>query len=475
MAGNSDPLKSCLIPVLAIAILLLGSGAVFGAGNVGRFNGLSEKLDTTGLFGSGSGSSADCALSIFDSKDEEAAGARAKKYMPFFEGAAKKFDVDLGLLVAVAKNEAGLSEDDPHKIVSKSGAIGVMQTLPGTFTETRTKDYGTARTKGKKADTNIDGKALPDDAGDAEAGIYAGAVYLAWILDQTPGGDIKLVAQKYNAGTGNPGAANMNYANSVAGDYDTVQKCEAKKPKSSTANNTAAKFPDPTTFALDKSYLFDDSKPNRQLSKWIQNIESFIKRRNYPAGTKPYMPMKWIVLHSTQSPDIPDSFKESVQTETEYKKQPGREGTQYYSPDNVPQFVVKGKTVYQFLPPNVISHTTSRFNHVSINIEIVGYADEKDGGISADALKTTAELVKWLMKNANIDQSHIISHEDVGLVSQGMTGVRKDVNYAAIKQDYNWNDDTKTSNGDPSPKSYGKEDPGDDHMQDILDRIDGKK
>jgi len=90
----------------------------------------------------------------------------------FFEAAGQKYDLSPDLLKAVAKVESTFR---PH-VVSKSGAMGIMQLMPGT-----------ARYLGV------------DDPFDPEQSIMGGARYLRENLDRFDG-DIKLALAAYNAG-----------------------------------------------------------------------------------------------------------------------------------------------------------------------------------------------------------------------------------------------------------------------------------
>ena len=89
-----------------------------------------------------------------------------------FDAAGQKFNLSPDLLKAVAKVESTFR---PH-LVSKSGAMGIMQLMPGTA-----KYLGV------------------EDAFDPEQNIFGGAQYLREQLDRFEG-DIKLALAAYNAG-----------------------------------------------------------------------------------------------------------------------------------------------------------------------------------------------------------------------------------------------------------------------------------
>ena len=92
-----------------------------------------------------------------------------------FEDAALRYDISVDLLKAVAKAESNFRPD----ATSRSGAMGIMQLMPGT-----------ARALGV------------DDAYDPEQNIMGGASYLKQMLDRF-GGDVSLALAAYNAGSNN--------------------------------------------------------------------------------------------------------------------------------------------------------------------------------------------------------------------------------------------------------------------------------
>ncbi|HEX3078518.1 MAG TPA: transglycosylase SLT domain-containing protein [Lachnospiraceae bacterium] len=92
-----------------------------------------------------------------------------------FEKAADKYNVDIDLLKAIAKQESNFNP----KAESHSGAQGVMQLMPATA-----KSLGVT------------------DSFDAEQNIMGGAKYISSLLDKY-NGDTKLALAAYNAGMGN--------------------------------------------------------------------------------------------------------------------------------------------------------------------------------------------------------------------------------------------------------------------------------
>ncbi|MCR5785547.1 MAG: lytic transglycosylase domain-containing protein [Eubacterium sp.] len=101
--------------------------------------------------------------------------SKSKSLSEIFEEAADKYDVDVNLLMAVAKAESNFNPDD----TSSSGAMGIMQLMPDTA-----KELGVT------------------DAYDAEQNIMGGAKYLSRMLERYDG-DVSLALAAYNAGPGN--------------------------------------------------------------------------------------------------------------------------------------------------------------------------------------------------------------------------------------------------------------------------------
>ena len=116
-----------------------------------------------------------------------------------FEEAASLYQIPSKLLRAVAKAESGFNP----KAVSKAGAVGVMQLMPGT-----------ARSLGVS------------DPYNARQNILGGAKYLKQNLDRF-GGDVSLALAAYNAGRGSvtkyggipPYKETQNYVKKIMADY----------------------------------------------------------------------------------------------------------------------------------------------------------------------------------------------------------------------------------------------------------------
>lgn len=114
-----------------------------------------------------------------------------------FQAAAKKYDVPVKLLKAVAKTESNFNS----RSTSGCGAMGIMQLMPATA-----KSLGVC------------------DAYDPQQNIMGGAKYLSQLLREF-GGNTELAVAAYNAGSGNvrkyngipPFAETRNYVGKVLG------------------------------------------------------------------------------------------------------------------------------------------------------------------------------------------------------------------------------------------------------------------
>lgn len=140
-----------------------------------------------------------------------------------FQRAAKKYNVDVNLLKAIAKKE---SEFDP-KATSRSGAMGIMQLMPGT-----------AKYLGVK------------DAYDPEQNIMGGAKLISQLLKQYKG-NVTLALAAYNAGSGNvkkyggvpPFKETQNYVVKVQEFYKNGVTIPSGRQSVNTASSPSSKAP----------------------------------------------------------------------------------------------------------------------------------------------------------------------------------------------------------------------------------------
>lgn len=144
---------------------------------------------------------------------------QGKSLEDIFKQASQRYGVPLELLKAVGKAE---SDFDPNA-VSRAGAQGVMQLMPGTA-----KEIGVT------------------DAFDPEQNIMGGAKYLAGLLKKYDG-DTRLALAAYNAGSGNvrkyggipPFKETQNYVKKVMkymGEQITISSTWDGSNKAPTAN-----------------------------------------------------------------------------------------------------------------------------------------------------------------------------------------------------------------------------------------------
>jgi soluble lytic murein transglycosylase-like protein len=125
-------------------------------------------------------------------------------YEPIFQQAAQEWNIDPLLLKAVAMQE---SRGDP-RAVSKAGAQGLMQIMPGTA-----KNLGAT------------------DPFDPAQSIFAGAKYLNEALDKEGNPDLALLY--YHGGPdwrGKYGRESAGYVPSVAGYYKAFQAAQQPQP-----------------------------------------------------------------------------------------------------------------------------------------------------------------------------------------------------------------------------------------------------
>lgn len=134
---------------------------------------------------------------VLDAAYHTSANTEYNDLEEIFEKAAQTYDISVDLLKAVAKAESNFDPD----CVSSSGAMGIMQLMPGTA-----KELGVS------------------DAFDPEQNIMGGAKYLAENLE-IYNGNVSLALAAYNAGRGNvskyggipPFKETQNYVKKVLG------------------------------------------------------------------------------------------------------------------------------------------------------------------------------------------------------------------------------------------------------------------
>jgi len=122
-------------------------------------------------------------LSAFQQEEAMGPAELIKRWNPIAAKASKRFGVPLIWINAVMRLESGgrtmLSES--QKMVSDKGALGLMQVLPGTYTEMRAQ-YG-----------------LGTDVFDPKNNINAGTAYLKWLRGKY---GFPAMFAAYNAGPG---------------------------------------------------------------------------------------------------------------------------------------------------------------------------------------------------------------------------------------------------------------------------------
>lgn len=126
-------------------------------------------------------------------------------YVPMFQAAGQKWDIDPALLQAVARQEAGI-DDQGRPQTSRAGAQGIMQFMPATA-----KEYGV-------------------NPNDPTSSIMGAAHKMSDLL-QYYGGDIPSALASYNGSTWDKG---QTYAKGVLGYYNDIQKEEGAASKGDT-------------------------------------------------------------------------------------------------------------------------------------------------------------------------------------------------------------------------------------------------
>ena len=174
-----------------------------------------------------------------------------------------------------------------------------------------------------------------------------------------------------------------------------------------------------------------DRSRARPLGTWKQQISQY-SQRHYGESTWELEPT-CIVLHYTAMP----SFPWNLVREASFKGKTPALGVHY---------VIDGEKIWEILPPNVRSRGAYGINHRAINIEMMAL-DEHDLAAKPKTLETCRKLVQQLMRDYNIEKSHIYSHEQVATMSRKVVPEALDL-----------------VNGAP----YHKIDPGEQNMKTIL-------
>lgn len=171
--------------------------SLIGVNGLGRTNPYEGSVSATGISGK--------------------APRKLQTYSPLIERAARKYNVDPNLVAGVIKQESGFNP----KAVSRAGAMGLMQLMPGTARSLGVRDP-------MNAEQNIDG----------------GTKYLRQMLDKF-GGDVKLALAAYNAGPGAvekygnrvpPYRETQHYVKAVTGHAESIRVAGAfTRPKTGIA------------------------------------------------------------------------------------------------------------------------------------------------------------------------------------------------------------------------------------------------
>lgn len=163
-----------------------------------------------------------------------------------FQKAADKYDVSADLLKSIGKAESDFRE----KVVSRSGAVGIMQLMPATA-----KYLGV------------------NDSYDAEQNIMGGAKYVKELLDKY-NGDTSLALAAYNAGMGNvskyggipPFKETQNYVKKVL-NYMQTDIQTGVTVTVSNQNNSAAQISSGYSTAISNTPVYTSSNLDLTLAK----------------------------------------------------------------------------------------------------------------------------------------------------------------------------------------------------------------
>lgn len=178
-------------------------------------------------------------------------------YVPMFQAAGQKWDIDPALLQAVARQEAGI-DDQGRPQTSRAGAQGIMQFMP-----TTAKEYGV-------------------NPNDPTSSIMGAAHKMSDLL-QYYGGDIPSALASYNGSTWDKG---QTYAKGVLGYYNDIQKEEAAASKSDSQQPQPQQPASASQSGLTISEAEAKQPPQRNLSPQEQGPNYFEKSTQPGARTE---------------------------------------------------------------------------------------------------------------------------------------------------------------------------------------------
>lgn len=200
----------CLLVVIIIVILsvmyALGDRANNSPESVERNSGNSNTYSGTraGQIDS-SNTTSDCSELLKN------AGNTQQTIYSMINSASQKWEVSAALIAAIARNESNFNPT----ATSPAGARGIMQIMPGTWSELYNSSDG-----------------LPNNAYDSNASIFYGAKYLSQVRSRV-GDNVTLIAAGYNAGPAAvkryggvpPYAETQGYVSQVTKDYQKYLGC----------------------------------------------------------------------------------------------------------------------------------------------------------------------------------------------------------------------------------------------------------